>query len=261
MKSNLRVLPTGVLRRCLSSIAPLQAFEHRNPSPHEIDSLASFISKSGHLVCITGAGVSTSSGLPDYRGVNGSYKRGHKPMIHSDFVNSAASRQRYWSRSMIGWSRVSNVLPNDAHDALASLQKMDKLKLIITQNVDRLHQKSGAKDVIDLHGRIDEIICMSCSTLSCRSTMQERLVSLNPQFLQKFSNSSQEAMRADGDVDLGNFDLSQFCVPGCKCGGVLKPHFVFFGDNVPVDRVQQAYAEVQSSTVIGLVFLTLSYEG
>lgn len=257
MKSSLRVSSGLVAQRCMSTIAPLKPFELRMPTEAEVSGLASFIGKSDHLVCITGAGVSTSSGLPDYRGVNGSYKRGHKPMVHGDFMGSPASRQRYWSRSMIGWNRVSKVLPNDAHKALAALERMEKLKLIITQNVDRLHQKGGAQSVIDLHGRIDEIICMSCSSLSCRSTMQDRLVSLNPTFLDKFSSTANEAMRADGDVDLGTFDLSHFCVPGCKCGGILKPHFVFFGDNVPVNRVQQAYAEVDKADALLVVGTSL----
>ncbi len=197
------------LTRFLHSLpTPNVVAEHRPPNDLEIKSLENFIKVSKNLVCITGAGVSTSSGLPDYRGINGSYKRGHKPMVHSDFVNELSSRQRYWSRSMIGWERVSQSHPNDSHIALSSFESKHKLSLLITQNVDRLHQKAKSKNVVDLHGRIDEVLCLQCRDITTREAYQHTLLESNPeygQFMQQFAAraAAPSLARADGDVDLG----------------------------------------------------------
>jgi NAD-dependent SIR2 family protein deacetylase len=237
------------LKRLLHSLSSTSdvTFVHNDPSFHEILELSDFVNNSKSLVCITGAGVSTSSGLPDYRGENGSYKRGHKPMVHSEFISNLGARQRYWTRSMVGFEQMNKSLPNDCHNALASLEHHNKLNLIITQNVDGLHQKASSQRVIDLHGRIDEIVCLQCGALSSRETYQAQLHKMNPHFSEQLLSRSVDVstIRADGDVDLGSLDHSAFCVPGCQaCGGTMKPHVVFFGDTVPPKKVEDAYAQV-----------------
>jgi NAD-dependent deacetylase sirtuin 4 len=143
------------------------------PKNDEIQQLESFLRGNDNIVVITGAGVSTSSGIPDYRGPQGSYNRGHKPVVHSEFVSSEKTRQRYWARSLLGWKSFSQARPNDAHLALANLEMRGVISTIVTQNVDRLHQKAGSIDVIDLHGRNDRLSCLSCGYNMSRRIIQE----------------------------------------------------------------------------------------
>jgi NAD-dependent SIR2 family protein deacetylase len=153
---------------------------------------------------------------------------------------------------MVGFERMNKSAPNDCHNALASLEHHKKLDMIITQNVDGLHQKASSHRVIDLHGRIDENVCMQCGALSSRDEFQTRLHKMNPLFSKQLLSRSVAVseMRADGDMDLGALDHSGFCVPGCQvCGGILKPHVVFFGDNVPFRKVEDAYAQVLSTAM------------
>jgi NAD-dependent SIR2 family protein deacetylase len=176
-----------------------------------------------------------NSGIPDYRDADGAWKRA-PPVTHQAFMGQEATRRRYWARSLIGWRRIRRAQPNDAHRALARLEAMGKSEILLTQNVDRLHQAAGSEAVIDLHGRLDRVRCMGCGRVSPRDALQEELAQLNPQWL-----ASDAVDAPDGDADLDGVDFSAFAIPACPhCGGVLKPDVVFFGDNVPRDRVEAA---------------------
>lgn len=230
------------------------------PKQDDIDLLLDFFRKSSYLVAITGAGTSTNSGIPDYRGPEGSYKKGHKPMVHQEFVNQEFSRQRYWARSMVGWNRFSLAQPNNAHLSLARLESQGKLKAIITQNVDRLHQRAGSRNVIDLHGRIDRVKCLQCDQSASRRVVQQSLLGLNPQFRATIQQmqKNQHLMRADGDMELEAKDYANLVVPKCqKCSGVLKPDVVFFGDNVPADRVAEISAHIDKCDAVLVVGTSL----
>jgi NAD-dependent SIR2 family protein deacetylase len=189
------------------------------------------------LVVLTGAGLSTDSGIPDYRGP-GSVARA--PMTYQEFVSGPLARQRYWARSHVGWGRMRTAEPNDGHRALARLDP----DLLITQNVDGLHEAAGSRRLVALHGRIAEVICLSCRRTTSRSRLEERMALANP----GFADAHAEVLtRPDGDVELD--ETAGFAVPDCDgCGGMLKPDVVFFGENVPPARVQQCYAAVDGLT-------------
>lgn len=196
------------------------------------------------LVVLTGAGLSTDSGIPDYRGP-GSPAR--TPMTYQEFVSGPEARQRYWARSHLGWGRMRHAAPNPGHHALAALDP----ELLITQNVDGLHERAGSPRVVALHGRIAEVICLACAAISSRAELHERFTSLNPDFTDRHAAV---ASAPDGDVELE--DTADFVVPGCaECGGILKPHVVFFGENVPADRVAQCYAAVEGLTKEGALLV------
>jgi NAD-dependent SIR2 family protein deacetylase len=198
----------------------------------------------GDVVVLTGAGVSTDSGIPDYRDEEGKWKQS-APMQFRDFVGSVAARQRYWARSMVGWGRMGGAKPNRAHGALAEMERRGLVKLLITQNVDGLHSAAGSERVIDLHGRLDRVICLECRRISPRKELQARLEADNPSYVgQSF------VQRADGDVDL-SVDYGAFRVAPCTaCAGVLKPDVVFFGENVPAPRVQEAMAALEGARAL-----------
>eukprot|EP00746_Dinoflagellata_sp_MGD_P137810 gnl/MRDRNA2_/MRDRNA2_71560_c0_seq1.p1 gnl/MRDRNA2_/MRDRNA2_71560_c0~~gnl/MRDRNA2_/MRDRNA2_71560_c0_seq1.p1 ORF type:complete len:327 (+),score=59.68 gnl/MRDRNA2_/MRDRNA2_71560_c0_seq1:138-1118(+) len=208
--------------------------------------LVDFLSEKQNVVVITGAGMSTDSGIPDYRGVNGSYKKGHKPVLHSEFVNSAAARQRYWGRSIVGWAGFSAAQPNSAHHGLAELESKGTVATIITQNVDRLHQAAGSQQVIDLHGRNDLVRCLSCGVKFPRRDFQDLLSERNATWLASVGGAWTE-MRPDGDAAMEGIDFSAIEVPPClSCSaGVVMPDVVFFGGVVPVERVEKCYEAVQ----------------
>lgn len=206
----------------------------------DIQSLAEFIRTRQQLMVITGAGVSTRSGIPDYRDSNGQWKR-KQPMFYQEFVGDSAARQRYWARSMLGWPMFAAARPNPSHTALAHLQQRGMLDSLLTQNVDGLHQAAGSAHVIDLHGRLDQVVCLACRETFSRQQMQQRLSQANPLWSQ-----TQASMAPDGDADIESVDLSDFVVPVCEsCGGMLKPDVVFFGENVPRERVAAAQQAVQ----------------
>lgn len=187
------------------------------------------------LVVLTGAGVSTDSGIPDYRGPSSVPRT---PMTRQEFDSGPAARQRYWARSHVGWARMRDAQPNAGHRALARLDPV----LVITQNVDGLHERAGSRRLVALHGRISEVVCLGCGDVSPRAGLQERMSALNPAHL---AATADVATLPDGDVDLGA--TSGFVVPDCEgCGGVLKPHVVLFGENVPADRVARCYAAVEA---------------
>ncbi len=189
------------------------------------------------LVVLTGAGLSTDSGIPDYRGP-GSPSR--QPMTYQEFVSGPAARQRYWARSHLGFGRMRRAEPNEGHRALARVDP----DLVITQNVDGLHEAAGSRRLVALHGRIADVVCLSCRRTTSRARLEERLVLANPGFAEQHR---EVASRPDGDVDLD--DTAGFVVPDCDgCGGLLKPDVVFFGENVPPARVQRCYDAVDELT-------------
>ncbi|HEY3528210.1 MAG TPA: NAD-dependent protein deacetylase [Nocardioides sp.] len=203
-------------------------------APSELRAIAvPAILRHARLVVLTGAGLSTDSGIPDYRGP-GSPAR--QPMTYQEFVSGPAARQRYWARSHLGWGRMRGASPNAGHHALAALDP----HLLITQNVDGLHEAAGSRRVVALHGRIADVTCLSCRRTSSRAALDTRMVSANPGYAARHAHAES---RPDGDVELD--DTTDFAVPSCEsCGGVLKPDVVFFGENVPAARVQRCYDAV-----------------
>lgn len=196
--------------------------------------LAFFLQQHGPVTVLTGAGISTESGIPAYRDGRGQWQR-PQPVQHRDFMNQIEVRQRYWARSLIGWPIMQQAQPNSAHHCLAQLEQAGLISGLITQNVDRLHQKARSTQVIDLHGRADQVRCMSCDLRCERAQMHTWCRIINPEF------AAYEAQAApDGDADLVA-DFSGFRVADCpECDGILKPDVVFFGDHVPADRVELA---------------------
>lgn len=186
--------------------------------------LATWLQSRRRVAVITGAGVSTQSGIPDYRDDLGQWK-GASPMLHAEFVGSAKKRQRYWGRSFIGWQHFSAARPNATHHALARLQAAGLIGPIITQNVDHLHQQAGSDDVIDLHGRLDRVACLDCGHVMARSTYQRLLERLNPDWRARVLR-----LTPDGDAELHDADYASFQVAPCsRCGGTMKPEVVFYG--------------------------------
>jgi NAD-dependent SIR2 family protein deacetylase len=210
--------------------------------------LTRFIHDRHSVFVLTGAGCSTDSGIPDYRDSSGQWKR-KPPVTWQAFVADGETRSRYWARSMIGWRTFGQAEPNRVHRALAALEQADKLSLLVTQNVDGLHQRAGHQSVVDLHGRLDTVVCLGCSSQTQRQRHQERLEALNPGWL-----SHAAAIAPDGDADLESVDFKQFQVPDCqRCGGMLKPDVVFFGESVPRPRVELAMAALLRSDAMLVV--------
>lgn len=217
--------------------------------------LYQFIEQNAPVAVLTGAGISTASGIPDYRDQQGQWKR-KQPVQHPDFMRNHLTRQRYWARSLIGWPVISSAQPNVAHRQLAQLSQTPLISGVITQNVDRLHQKAETANTIDLHGRADQVVCMGCSQQLPRQWMHERCSQDNPSFVNLTATTA-----PDGDADL-EMDFSQFQVPSCdSCGGILKTDVVFFGDTVPRDRVdacRQLIRDSKALLVIGSSLMVYS---
>lgn len=210
--------------------------------------LQQFIEAHPRLFVLTGAGCSTDSGIPDYRDREGQWKR-PPPVNYSVFMHEPATRQRYWARSMVGWRRFGSALPNATHHALVQLEQRGQVELLVTQNVDRLHQRAGSERVIDLHGRLDEVRCMSCDWRLTRHAFQQLLVERNPAWAQLDATDA-----PDGDADLDGHDFARFDVPPCPhCGGIVKPDVVFFGEAVPRDRVDAATRAWQAADAVLVV--------
>ncbi|WP_036565987.1 NAD-dependent protein deacetylase [Oceanospirillum beijerinckii] len=218
--------------------------------------LQQFIQDHPRLMLLTGAGISTDSGIPDYRDKSGQWKR-KPPVQHHDFMSDLHTRQRFWARSLIGWPVMRNAQPNAAHKAIAQLEHNGTCQLLVTQNVDGLHNKAGSQNVVDLHGRSDQVICMGCQVLYTRDQICDQLSTLNPEFAQLTASAA-----PDGDADLERDDFHQFQLTDCQqCGGILKPHVVFFGDTVPRDRVDTAFDALEQSDgllVIGSSLMVFS---
>jgi NAD-dependent SIR2 family protein deacetylase len=210
--------------------------------------LREFIEAHPRLAVITGAGVSTRSGIPDYRDEQGDWKRA-RPVEFQPFMKNLAVRQRYWARSTVGWPLISGARPNAAHHALARLESQGRVQLLITQNVDGLHAAAGSRKVIDLHGRLETVRCMSCPHRIQRGEFQRQLLADNPAWAE-----IEGRVAPDGDVDIEGRDYSGFIVPDCpECGGILKPDVVFFGENVPRERVERAFEGVASASALLIV--------
>lgn len=220
------------LNHCVDALSlwRLQDWLHANP----------------RVVVIGGAGCSTEVGIPDYRDRNGQWKR-PQPVTYQAYMGDVLVRQRYWARSMLGWGVMGQARPGSAHQALAQLEQQGRLELLITQNVDGLHDAAGSLNVVDLHGRIDTVRCMDCDKRSARADLQQRLLALNPAWAQLYA-----APAPDGDADLENQEFSRFVVPGCPhCGtGMIKPDVVFFGETVPRERVQTCMAAVARADAV-----------
>jgi NAD-dependent SIR2 family protein deacetylase len=201
------------------------------------------------FVLLTGAGLSTDSGIPDYRGP-GSPPR--SPMTYQEFVKDQANRQRYWARNHIGWSHLRHADPNQGHYAAAELERRGYLTGLITQNVDRLHEDAGSINVVDLHGRYDQVVCLACHRTYSRRVLAGVLEELNPGFLSRAAETGLVEMAPDADATVEDQELiSSFVVAVCfACGGTLKPDFVYFGENVPKDRVERSYRMVDEAEAL-----------
>jgi len=191
---------------------------------------------------LTGAGISTDSGIPDYRGEG---RVARHPMTFDSFMGSTEAQKRYWARSFVGWSRINDAKPNAGHIALARAEVTGKLAHLITQNVDGLHQAAGSKKVVDLHGRLDRVICMACKQQITRTEMDSMLSRLNP----AVKKDLQVEFTPDGDAEIEATE--NFMVPTCSnCGGVLKPDVVFFGENVPQERAEFAIGQLNQAEAL-----------
>ena len=194
------------------------------------------------ILVLTGAGVSTESGIPDYRGEG---KTERHPMTFDTFMGSVEARQRYWARSYVGWSVIANAKPNPSHFVLAQAESLGRIGHTVTQNVDSLHQQAGSRKVTDLHGRLDQVICMSCKVLLPRLEMDGFIEELNP----GISKDQTVEFTPDGDAEVEAG--ANFRIPGCpKCKGILKPDVVFFGESVPAARVSSSMAELDRSDAL-----------
>ena len=215
----------------------------------DLDKLVNLIDHHPRLFVLTGAGCSTESGIPDYRDINGEWKH-KKPMQYQDFIHGSDARQRYWARSMLGWSRIANAQPNSAHRALAHLEQVGLIHQLVTQNVDGLHQKAGSRRVIDLHGRLDTVDCLECRGRLSRMAFQEILQSLNPDFQDYIAINA----APDGDVQLEDVNFSRFQIPSCqRCGGILKPSVVFYGEVVPRSRIELSLKRLETAAALLIV--------
>ncbi|WP_406143089.1 NAD-dependent protein deacetylase [Streptomyces sp. NBC_01012] len=210
----------------------------------------------GGVLVLSGAGMSTESGIPDYRGEGGSLSR-HTPMTYQEFTADAQARRRYWARSHLGWRTFGRARPNDGHRAVAAFGRHGRLSGVITQNVDSLHQAAGSQDVVELHGSLDRVVCLSCGTFSSRRELALRLDEINAGFAPVAAE-----INPDGDADLTDEQVGDFRVAPCTvCGGILKPDVVFFGESVPPQRVEHCRAlvrEAASLLVLGSSLTVLS---
>lgn len=214
-----------------------------------IDDLVRMVRAYPRLLVLTGAGLSAESGIPTYRNDRGEWQRSD-PMLHQEFIGSPAMRQRYWARSMRGWPSVRDARANRAHHALAELEQLGHVTQLVTQNVDRLHQQAGSAEAIDLHGRLDRVMCRSCGAGLTRDAFQTELKQRNPDYA-----SFRATILPDGDAEADDRWMNGFEVPDCQaCGGMLMPDVVFFGGSVPVARVarvQQALERANAMLVAG----------
>lgn len=195
---------------------------------------------------LTGAGLSTDSGIPDYRGPGAAPRN---PMTYQEFIGSPANRRRYWARNHLGWSHLRHADPNAGHAAVALLERRGLITGLITQNVDRLHEDAGSINVVDLHGRYDRVICLDEGHVFTRRLVASILEEINPGFLEAAQASGGVEMAPDADASVEDPELIRsFVVAVCPvCGGTLKPDFVYFGENVPRDRVRRAYSMVDEA--------------
>jgi NAD-dependent SIR2 family protein deacetylase len=210
----------------------------------DLDALTDLV-RAGDVAVLSGAGLSTESGIPDYRGPTGA-ARPSTPMTFQAFTGSAEARRRYWARSHLGWRLIARAQPNAGHRAVTGLERAGLLTGVITQNVDGLHTAAGTRGVVELHGNLDRVVCLHCGDLSSREHLDDRLREANPGWTAQVT-----AVNPDGDVDLPDEALASFRTVDCSlCGGVLKPDVVYFGETVPADRVQACFALVERSRAL-----------
>ena len=212
---------------------------------HRIGQLADLVSAGG-VVVLSGAGMSTDSGIPDYRGPSGALRR-RAPITYREFVSDARARQRYWARSHAGWRHIAGAQPNAAHLAVAALERAGWLSGTITQNVDGLHQRAGSCDVIELHGNLSMVVCLACGRRSTHAALARRLRAANPELDLRIAQ-----LAPDGDADLPDDFVHRFRVVSCHgCGdGVIKPEVVFFGESVPRGRVAHCFRRVDAALTL-----------
>lgn len=214
--------------------------------------------RNGGVLVITGAGLSTESGIPDYRGVTGR-ARPSTPMTYQEFIGHPDARRRYWARSHVGWRTIAQARPNSGHHAVGSLQTAGLLGTVITQNVDGLHQAGGASDVIELHGSLDRVVCLDCADLSSRTRLEDRLSQANP-YLDQWIRAGPHDVKPDGDVDLAPDLVARFRTAPCeRCSGDrLKPDVVFFGESVPKPTVARCFELVERAGALLVLGSSLS---
>lgn len=203
----------------------------------------------GGVLVVTGAGISTDSGIPDYRGASGRARHA-SPMTYDRFVGSAAERRRYWARSHLGWQQVARARPNTSHRAVAALERAGLVPAVVTQNVDGLHTAAGSREVIDLHGRLDTVVCLGCGARRPRLELGLRLDVLNPGFRAAVAGGA-GSVRPDGDVVLSDDLVDGFRIVDCRrCGCDLKPDVVFFGEHVPRERFRRALGRLDDASAL-----------
>ncbi|WDD92766.1 NAD-dependent protein deacetylase [Burkholderia sp. FERM BP-3421] len=226
------------------------------PDAESLDALHAFVERHPRLFVLSGAGISTESGIPGYRDGEGRWMRS-QPIQLQEFLGSEHARRRYWARSMLGWPVVGRARPNASHRALAALADTGRIARLVTQNVDGLHQRAGSRDVIELHGGIDGVTCLACGAHHARAAIQLQLEADNPALLEAEAEPA-----ADGDAHLEWAALDTFHVPACtRCGGMLKPAVVFFGESVPRERVTaaaDALASADAMLVVGSSLMVYS---
>ena len=226
------------------------------PLPPSLRALAALM-RTRRTVVLSGAGISTESGIPDYRGPD-SPRRERAPISYQEFVGDGHARQRYWARSSVGWPRFTRAQPNAGHRALARLESAGYVSGVITQNVDRLHHQAGSRAVVELHGTLADVRCLRCNLRLKRTAHQRRLLQENPDWPPPAAT-----LAPDGDAVLPDAQTRSFAVPGCpRCGGVLKPDVVFFGESVPRSRVDAAWRLFDDADMLLVVGSSLAvYSG
>ncbi|MFT6287075.1 MAG: NAD-dependent SIR2 family protein deacetylase [Alcanivorax sp.] len=228
-----------------------------NTLAKDLVELQTFLKNHPRLVLLTGAGISAGSGIPTYRDAAGVW-RVSEPIKHQEFITDSTKRQRYWARSLRGWPAVHDAKPNEAHLALATLERGGHVEMLITQNVDRLHQRAGSAQVVDLHGRLDQVVCLNCNGEFSRESIQQTLTRENPG-----ASAGPLQIRPDGDSDVRQQIVDNFRVPACtECNGVLMPDVVFFGGTVPRDRVEKCMRAIDRSDALLVIGSSLKvYSG
>jgi len=225
-----------------------EGFDEHDRAPELASSLADFLARHPNTLVLTGAGLSTASGIPDYRDRDG-VRRGTLPIQGPEFRRSPAVQRRYWARSMIGWPVLAQARPNAGHAALAMLEAGGHIGALLTQNVDGLHQRAGSQAVLELHGNIHAVLCLDCGTRVTRSSVQEQLLRANPHV----ANAAAQPL-PDGDAQVEPEFLDDFRLPVCgQCSGTLMPDVVFFGDNVPATRTASALAQMAAADALLVV--------
>jgi NAD-dependent SIR2 family protein deacetylase len=230
----------------------------------QLDHLSGFLNQHRRILVLTGAGLSTASGIPDYRDKDG-VRRGRTPIQGPDFRKSEAVRRRYWARSMAGWPTLAQAAPNVGHRALAELEAAGRIDSLVTQNVDGLHQRAGSRRLIELHGNIHGVVCLECRTLYERAAIQDWLKEANPELAASAAAGADSVVpeaRPDGDAEVELDALQDFHMPSCeRCGGTLQPDVIFFGDNIPPQRTADALAmmaEADALLVVGSSLMVFS---